>query len=180
MKLIRLLPVLLLAGALWPAGAVRGEDTPALEFRGVMQLGTDVKVGLFERNTGLTVWVKVPTKPSPPSGIIATGLTVREYDPARNRLTVDYLGHTYTLVLKEAVILFEPIPPPPPPAPDPAALPAEPATGGGEVPRRRALTQVEILNQILRDTGTDESQLLQGNPPLEPAESSPADAVVPE
>ncbi|MEI6861341.1 MAG: hypothetical protein WCL04_03725, partial [Verrucomicrobiota bacterium] len=111
MKLTHFLPVLLFAGALWPTGTARGEDAPVLEFRGVMQLGTDIKVGLFERNTGMTVWVKVPAKPGPPPAAIAMGLTVREYDPAHNRLSVDYLGHTYALVLKEAILLYEPPPP---------------------------------------------------------------------
>jgi hypothetical protein len=163
---------LLLGGALWPAGAARGADATALEFRGVMQSGGKVMVGLFDRATGRTFWTKVPAKSVPPPKEISVGIAVRDYDPEHNRLSVDYQGHTYTLVLSEAQLLYEP-PPPEPAAPGETGAPAEAAknaTGGGEVPRRQSLAQVEAANQLLRAAGADESQLLQGNPqPAAPA-----------
>ncbi len=177
-KLIRVLLGLLLVGALWPVGAARGADAAALEFRGVMQTGKDVKVGLFDRSTGLTVWVKVPAQSASPSAKISAGIAVREYNPAHNRLSVDYQGKTYTLVLQEAVLLYAP---PPPPSDDGAAGPTDPdniATGGGETTRRRALTQVETVNHALLAAGVDESQLLPGNPePDSPtADAAPVDS----
>lgn len=184
MKLSRPLIILLLAGALWPAGAVRGAEGPGpLEFRGVVSSGGTTKVGLFDREAGSTVWAKVPAKPLSPETKPAEGVAVRDYDPAHNRLTVDYHGRTYSLALAEAVLVVAPPPPEPVPAEE---KPTDGTTPDGEntptttpeVPRRQSLTQVEVANALLRASGADESVLLQGNPTAEP--SAPTAPVSPE
>ncbi len=176
MRKILLLASLLLGGALWPSGAARGADAAALEFRGIVEAGGKVTVGLFDRAAGTTFWLKVPAKTATPPKEISAGLAVREYDPEHNRLSVDYQGRTYTLVLQEAVLLYAPPPPEPPPGGS-GETPTDTnnvSTGGGEVPRRQSLTQVEVANQVLRDAGAAESQLLPGNP--EPAAPPPTAA----
>jgi len=127
-----------------------------------MALGGIVKVGVYDPDTGMAFWIKVPAKSAAPPAAISAGIAVREYDPAHNRLQVDYQGKTYALVLPEAKPLYTPPPPEAPPGTpgdtgsivqtDPNNVPA----GGGEAPRRQSLTQVAAVNQLLRESGQAE------------------------
>jgi hypothetical protein len=174
-KRSRHLLTFLLAGALWPAGAARGAAGPGpLEFRGVITTGGVTKVGLLDRESGAVVWAKVPAKPLTADTKPAAGVAVRDYDPAHNRLTVDYHGGTYSLALAEAVLVIAPPPPEPAPAeekPADGTAPEgeNPPAAAPEVQRRQSLRQVEVANALLRESGADESLLLQGNPTAEPS-----------
>ncbi len=178
MKNPRPILCLLLGAALWPAGAARGADGPGpLEFRGVISSGGVTKVGLFDRESGAVVWAKAPAQPLSADTKPAAGVAVRDYDPDHTRLTVDYHGRTYALALAEAVLVVAPPPPPPsdPSSPDaPLADSSSPAgentpATAPEVQRRQSLRQVEVANTLLRQSGVDDSLLLQGNPTTEPS-----------
>jgi hypothetical protein len=141
----------LLAGAgLAPARAVSPFGAAPLEFRGVIDAGSSVTIGLFDPVTGESFWV--PAKGNGSSGRVV----VRSYDPAHGRLVVDYDGQTCSLTLEKAVIQAAPLAPVDPVATDPAAAAGpdqRPATN--PVPRRQSLRQIEIINQAALQAGVD-------------------------
>jgi hypothetical protein len=145
-------------------GSPADESMSQLEFRGVLASPTGVLVGLYDRATDNSYWLPTP-KPGqagPPAG--PGEVAVREFDPVNNRLRVDNAGRVLSLILvPDKVGLILPgneAPPAPDLAPDVNGNVSQIA---GEVPRRRSLRQVEVVNQALREAGSTE--LLPGNPP---------------
>jgi hypothetical protein len=143
----------LLAGAgLAPAWAVSPTGAEPLEFRGVIDTGASVTIGLSDPSTGENFWV--PANGKGPGA--SQRVVVRSYDPAHGRLVVDYDGQIYSLTLEKAVIKAAP-----PPADAPGADVADANAGPDQmpatnpVPRRQSLRQVEVINQTLLRAGLD-------------------------
>jgi hypothetical protein len=84
----------------WPAGA-----DAALEFRGVVAMGGETRVGVFDRATGESFWVPVGAKPGAPGADgAAQPMTVSGYDSKGGQLRLSYQGRVFTLALADAVI----------------------------------------------------------------------------
>ena len=141
---------LLAVAGLAPARAVSPFGAPPLEFRGVIQAGSVVTIGLFDPVSGESFWVPTKGKGS------NSRVSVRSYDPVHGRLVVEFDGQTISLTLAKAVILAAP--------PEPVnLLGADLVAGGGPdrppatnpVARRQSLRQIEIINQALRQAGED-------------------------
>jgi hypothetical protein len=132
----------------------RAQADAPLEFRGVLTSGEKVTVGLFDCITGESFWISAKVSTAAPHGV-----SVRDYDPKSGRLTVDYHGRPYTLVLAAAVIIAAPAVEPWSPPDESAAANSTTEVSGqiaGVVQRRRSLRQVEALNQSLQaETGVD-------------------------
>jgi hypothetical protein len=135
-----------------------------LEFRGVLASPGGVMVGLYDRASDNSYWLPAP-KPGQAGPPAAPGeIAVREFDPVNNRLRVDNAGRVLTLILAPDKVGLALPTNDATPAPDvsPASNSDIPQIAG-EVPRRRSLRQVEVVNQALREAGS--SELLPGNPP---------------
>ena len=96
-----------------PGGGGASGDAAGLEFRGVLDVGGDTMVGLFDRGTGECFWVSTGTS-SP-----AHDLVVHSYDATRQRLELTYNGRALTLSLAVSHIV------------DQNAAPVDAGPGGG-------------------------------------------------
>lgn len=136
-----------------------------LEFRGVLIAPEGMMVGLYDRASDNSYWLPTP-KPGqagPPAG--PGEVAVREFDPVNSRLRIDNSGRELTLILAPTKIGVALPTDDLTPAPDVAPTPTlgnETPQIAADVPRRRSLRQVEVVNQALREAGAP--VLLPGNP----------------
>jgi hypothetical protein len=103
-----------------PPSAAPASPLDRFEFRGVLTIGTETTITLFDTSTSKSVTLNV--------GETIDGLRVTDFRPEDGSVVLESGGQTKQLKMKEAKIVAMAAPPPPPP-PQPGAPPMTPGQG---------------------------------------------------
>jgi hypothetical protein len=159
------------AGASGP-GAAQGTPDAPLELRGIMVVGTETMFSIYDPSRHSATWTKLNEA--------GRDYIVRNYDPGKDSVVLDYQGRTLNLVLHTAKVASAPVNMPQPVGVTPS-MPPQPVGGpvvlnpspadeqrrleaiAAEVNRRRMIRQQAL--QASRDATQQQGQTPPPPPP---------------